>query len=315
MKAAAPTESFARQARLFRRLAIILAALLLAVLVIPPGARWINEHAIDLGLTQISPQAPQHAAVRTLMRPLRYSGLPVIMQPDVRLSLDLRHRRWTFHNAHRFDAQGQIILPHDRYGICGDLSAYVYPRVRALLPQEYAIEFARVSESAFFPSPIASHYVLQITPMRPGEPPQPYILDPSFHRYGPLDDFEDYLFHETLPELTFMRSRNPDETYPAGYGMPLILHSKAMLGLVVAREHRRFDRDHYRVSLVATFRHRYASRNLLTIRRREGRVEVIENAALARQLFSAVDYARLRQRFFELVQGMTVTDAEAVQSN
>lgn len=278
----------------------------LCAALIPYPIRWVKEHALDVGLMRIDAEAPHAAEVRRVLEGIGYSGLAIIQQPDFHLSLDFDEQTWTAHHIHRYDAQGRLQLCEDKkskYGLCGDLSTYVAEQIRPLFdPAAYTFEFVRVAESQFFPSSIAVHYALRILEARPPEPPRIYVLDPSFRRYGPIEDFEDYLFYEPRSEMAFVTTRNTDETFPAGQATPLLLHSKVMLGLVIAPEGRRFDPQHYRLSLVATFRHRYMSRRILTIRHLGDRVEVIENAQLARQAVPAGEYAALRTRLLALFQ-------------
>lgn len=297
-----------RRLRRTRLLAWLLGAALVAALV-PYPLRWVREHALDLGVMRIDSKAPHAAAVRRIFEEIGYSGLAIIQQPDFRLSVDFDKQAWMAHHIHRYDAQGRLELCESgkgKYGLCGDLATHVADQLRPRLQPQQTLEFVRVAESQFFPSSVAAHYALRILEAQPPDPPRIYILDPSFRRYGPIEDFEDYLFYEPRSEMAFVSTRATDETFPAGQATPLLLHSKVMLGLVIAHEGRRFDPEHYRLSLVATFRHRYMSRRILSIRRLGDRIEVIENAKLARQAVPAGEYAALRARLLELFHTMAL---------
>jgi hypothetical protein len=131
------------------------------------------------------------------------------------------------------------------------------------------------------------------------------------HRYGPQSDFEDYLFYEPREQLEFVRNRNTDEAFPIGNGTPVLMNSKVLLGIAVTRDGKKLDRNHYRLSLVATFRYRYAGRNIFSIRRSGDRVELIENAKLAAQVMPAQEYRMLRSRLIQLFEGLSITGASA----
>ena len=281
----------------------------LAGVLIREGIRLAREHAIDLGWTEIARDVPQRGLVQSILRNLRYDGVSIVMKPDFRIKLNLKDQTWTAYGVHRYGADGRVVLENGRYGICGDLSAYVYDKLRPQLDPSYAVEFVRVAESQFFPASLSAHYVLRILQGRRDGPPQTYILDPSFHRYGPLSDFEDYLFYEPLKELEFVRHKSTSETIAVGSGMPVILHSKVLVGLVVAREGGKLDKDHYRLSLVATFRYRYAGRNLYTIRKVGDRTEIVENKKTIGEALPLKEYEPLRRRLLDIFQSMEVLDA------
>jgi hypothetical protein len=245
--------------------------------------------------------------VREILKPLQYSGLSVLMRPDFRLSIDADTKRWTAHNLHRFDEHGEPVLEQGREGLCGDLATYVAHRLRPLLGEDrFTIEFVRVAESQFFPASISAHYVLRITELVPPNPPVIYILDPSFKRYGRLEEFDDYLFYEPRSEMLFVEKQDPDETFPVGEGTPILIHSRQLIGLAVNRDGRFFNRDYHRLSLVVVFRHRYAGRTMLMLRRRKGRVEIVENPRLAAKAMRRDEYVRLRDRVIELFNTMDV---------
>ena len=296
-----------RSMRLLQFFCVVLTTALAGIL-IREGIRLAREHAIDLGWTQIARNAPQRELVQSILRDLRYDGVSIVMKPDFRIKINLKDQTWTVYGVHRYGPDGRVMLEDGRYGICGDLSAHVFDRLRPKLDPSYGIEFVRVAESQFFPASLSAHYVLRILQPQPEGPPQTYILDPSFHRYGPMSDFEDYLFYEPLNELEFVRHKSASEMMPIGSGMPIILHSKVLLGIVIGREGDQFDKDHYRLSLVATFRYRYAGRRLLSIRRTGDHTEVFENKETIRKALPLSEYEPLRRRLLEIFQSMEVLD-------
>src|SRR3989338_262689 len=99
----------------------------------------------------IQKDAPNSKLAENIIRPLRYSGLPDFLRPEVSLEMDFSNKTWTLHELHRFDAQGNIILSEGRYGICGDLAAYTYQKQKPNFPgDQYRIEFIQAVESSYF---------------------------------------------------------------------------------------------------------------------------------------------------------------------
>lgn len=295
-----------RRLRFFQGLCGLL-ALILAVLLSNKAISWVKAHRLDVGWLLIDKQAPHAQEVGRVLKPLRYSGLQTLMRPEVSLSINPSKQTWTMHHVHRFGPQGDALLEEGRYGICGELSEFTYQQIKPLFdPRHYLIEFVRVFQSEFFPAPISAHYVLRISELAPPDPPKVFILDSSFGRYGPIEAFEDYLFNEPLAHVPFMHNHAPDETFHAGEGMPILLHSRGLEGIFIGRENRRFDAKHYRLSLVATARYHYATRTLLIFRNKGGQVEVVENRHLVPQLLPRQEYEQLRQRLLDLFRGITI---------
>ena len=155
--------------------------------------RWIRANALELGLINIEEEAPFYRQVKEIMEPLRYSGLKDFFDPDTRLSIEFEDKRWTLHNIHHFDKDGRVLLKEDRFGLCGDLAAYIYERITPFLNNTYSIDFLRAAESSFFPLPKGSHIVLKITDNSFSLIPRVYILDPSFRKYKRIEYFDEYI--------------------------------------------------------------------------------------------------------------------------
>jgi len=108
---------------------------------------------------------PYYDRVNNIIKNLQYSGLEAFKRPDVYLSLDFTNRTWRLHNIHKFDTKGDIILEKNRYGTCGELSSYVYNRIKEFMADDYDISFIRTAQSGYFLADNkSSHTVLRITP-------------------------------------------------------------------------------------------------------------------------------------------------------
>lgn len=291
--------------RLQRQLAgyRFLTALLLAAAAIAYGLlgiRWFQERAPSLGMVQIKGQPPHADHVRRLISPLRYSITPILMRNDVRIGLDFEAKRWALRNLHRFDAQGNVLLEHGRYGVCGELSAYVLSQIKPQLdPARYDIGFIRVAESGFFPAFITEHFALEIVD-RSTEPPTEYILDSSLKRYGPKNRFEEYLSFEDLKTLSFLDTKSPDQSFRVGSGTPVEITREHLVVLSVERQDGKFDPDNFRIVLVAFHRYHYLAHPLLVLREVNGDKQVLEYTETVRKVFDAKAFTPLRERLIQL---------------
>ncbi|MDD5668884.1 MAG: hypothetical protein PHE58_02485, partial [Candidatus Omnitrophica bacterium] len=122
------------------------------------GGKNIISSAEDIPADDI----PHYKTVMTIVQPLRYSGLPMFLREDVRLTIDSTKQIWKISNLHRFNSKGNVVLEDNRYGLCGELAGYVYQNIKTLFDNKYSISFLRVSESGYFLSPQSSHIVLLI---------------------------------------------------------------------------------------------------------------------------------------------------------
>src|SRR5665213_2730196 len=103
---------------------------------------------------------PYYDAVMRIIAPLEYSGVPVMVKPQVGLSIDFAKRTWTLHNIHDYDSQGRVILEQGRYGLCAELATFVFEQMKPFLSNQYEVRFAMVTESGFFAAGQSNHIVL-----------------------------------------------------------------------------------------------------------------------------------------------------------
>ncbi|MBD3246699.1 MAG: hypothetical protein GF333_06760 [Candidatus Omnitrophica bacterium] len=288
-----PSPDLLRRILLWKKVALILSAVSLFL----TGMVIITRRDLDTPAARhrISPETPYAKKIHRLMAPLEYNGLARLMQPDVSLSLSFRPPAWTLTNIHTFDQDGNVMLPEGKYGVCGELAAYMHRHIAPLFGEQYKIEYVWVNESGYFLSPESSHVVLRITDTSKSRR-NVYILDPSFHRYGPLSEFEDYRFLGSSRVLPQIASRSPSQTFRVNTTTPLLITRDTLVQLAVSTEQGKFDKDHFAIALFATRRHRYAGKNLLVFHYRKGRIAIEENAELARALFGRKKYPAIREK-------------------
>lgn len=244
---------------------------------------------------RLNQQAPQAKEIKQLLSSLEYSGLKNLLRPDVKISIDFLAQNWTLHNIHRFDNNGNIVLTDNRYGLCGDLAAYAHSKIQPLLGSKYVIEFIHVAESGFFLDPRASHIALIIRePSIFGD--KEYFLDPSFHKYGPIDVFDDYQFFERLKNLPFITEKRKDEVFPAGISTPLLITKDALIGLMIDYQNGKLDKDNFILSFTATRRYKFSGRYILAFRRKNGNDEILENENLGHALLGQAMYKQIKEK-------------------
>jgi len=286
--------------RFYKILCLILCLLGIAFFFRVRTSEKSSRPSANLAVSRIASLAPRHAEIQKIIEPLDYTFMPVLNRPGMRLEVDLERDLWYLRGIHLFDEKGQVRLEGGRSGLCGDLAAYTYQQVKPLLEKDYQIRFVRAAESHFFPAPLNIHYVLSIIDRT--NPERIFILDPTFRRYGPLEDFEDYLFFEHLPVLQFMKTRNPDNVELVNRAIPVLIQEDVKLSLMIRAENGRFNEQNYGVAILATQRNTYMPRTAYRISMVEGKEEIQENPKSAEGLKHVAEYHQLKEiarSFFE----------------
>lgn len=291
------------QKLLYYKIAVIILTLVIAVLFFAGRFPRIKNFFTRTTPAPQEEPAPLYSKVMKIIEPLSYSGLQPLLHPDVSLEIDFKKQIWLIRNIHHFDAEGKIILDSNRYGLCGELAAYVAGKIRPLFKENYKIQFARVAESGFFLNPEASHIVVLLTETNPRQPAT-YIIDPSFHRYGNLEDYDDYLVFETNDFLTFLESKLTDTFYRAGHGTPILIENEHLISLAIEKSEGNFDQDNFTLAILATRRYKYSGRYLLALRNIAGKTELFENKSLAREILTNEEYELLRKRLFQWFEAL-----------
>ncbi len=287
-----------RKLRLYKISTLIFAALTIG-LAAYSGYQWVQDNASELGLVQIKSNVPHYQEVKKIIEPLSYSALEALNRPEVTLTVDYPNRLWALNNIRRFTPEGTVVLDDGRYGACGELSAYAYQKIRPLFDHRYSIRVVRVAESSFFP-PNSSHYALFIIDSTNPQFPVTYVLDPSFRRYGRIDDFEDYRFYETDEKIQFVEKRIPYEVFRVDQGAPLIIKRQFLLELVVESIDGKFDENNFALSVRATLKHNYSGRRALSLRRVAGKFELYENTDFVKERLKSKEYDILKNRLIEI---------------
>ncbi len=257
-----------------------------------------KQDDVFYGKTKYSP--PYYKEVTRIMRDVHYSGVEMLLRPDVNLILDTEKKTWILRNAYSFNEQGQVLLEKGKYGICGELASYTADRIRPLLGDEYSIKFVRAAYSAYFLGDYASHIVLKIYHknfLRSGEV---YVIDPSFKKYGAISDFEDYFFYEESNQPEFIRQKDKNFILPVNHGIPLLIKDGYLVGLAVESVANTFDMNNFSVALTATRKYRYAGRYMFAIRRYYGEEQFQGNEILAKGILREKEYNILKNKVTEL---------------
>lgn len=265
----------------------------------------------DLEARQRRP-SPHRLAIEQLMKGLSYSGIPMLNRSDVFVEINFAEKKWTLRNLHRFDENGDLILEQDnkpngvRYGTCGELTTYLLEPVRRLFGESYKVEPVTAAQSGFFLAPQASHIVLRITELArtAGKTQETYVLDPSFKRYGPHEDFEDYHFFESMSALPFHKEQGRDVTIPVRCYVPLVMNGEYLLSLGVEDSGESFDQRNFVLALGLTKKHNYAGKYVYALHMQDGIVHTLENRPLGVRVLGLEAYLKLRARisvFFDRI--------------
>ena len=288
----------------------VVSIILFAVLVLSSGTSLLHGICAYAASLKADAGVPHKKEVLKIIKPLRYSGIQALMRQDVRMSMNFDNGTWILHNLYRYDSEGRVLLEEERYGLCGELSRYVYQKIKPVFGDKYNIEFIYASESGYFSNPRSSHVILRITEQAPiltgGLYEQMiYILDPSFGRYGKIDQFEDYLFWDTLEFQGIIDERQTNGIFGINGGFPIIISKDSLLSLIVEENNGKFDRDNFVMSLTASRRHTYAGRYIFALRNNEGEKQVLENKALAGTLLDKATYQKLHDKLTQIFDRLT----------
>ncbi len=294
---------FQDKLRLYKTLSLMLALIsLLAIMTtlffaLKPHQK-AHEETVAEDLSLPTQEIPFYDEITSLIEPLQYSGLQALLRDDVSLHIDFVTHQWRLKNIHRFDKNGHIILDENRYGLCGELASFVYPKVKSLFGGKFDIEFVQVAESGFFLQPQSSHIALAIHDQRTSAT---FLLDPSFHRYGPIQDFDNYLFYGHQEKLDFMVNQTTDVIFDIMSGTPILIRNNRIVFLTVEEVDGKFNESNFAIALTATKRYHYAGRYVFLARKKDGELEVLENLSLAEKIFSLDDYKKLSEKIISWV--------------
>lgn len=256
----------------------------------------ISTSAIMIPPPTSSSSLPFYEEIMDVVEPLEYSIFPDLVRPDVSLSINFNGKFWTLHNIHQTDAQGQIVLKNDRYGLCGELAAYTHRKIKPILKDQYTIEFLRAAESGFFLRPYSSHIILVISDKKTQER---YFLDPSFARYGKEEDFEDYLFFDAVDVFAILQEQKTDVSFLADFGTPVLIKENFLLYFMVESVEGKFDKDNFVLAVTANKRYKYSGRYVYALRKRNGEKQTHTNEWLLHRLLTPDEAKKLLDKITE----------------
>ena len=234
-----------------------------------------------------SQKLPYYNEIMDIIRPLDYSVIPTLtLQTDITLSLDFKNKNWTLHKFHQYEPNGDIILDYGRYGLCAELASYTYSRIKPFLSDRYTIKFAHVTQSGFFHKPGDSHVILIIYDRLQSNG---YLIDPSLHRYGPVNSYRDYLYYGFADSLDWVDNKQIDVSFQVNQGMPLLIHNGLISFLIIRDCNGAFDKDNFILSVQVYRRFQYTGENVFVIKKQDGRTEFYENKQLENQALSSED--------------------------
>jgi len=277
---------------------VVFAAVILLVLV---NTFLFIKNRMDSQYTILKRSLPYYNEIQKIINPLSYNGIERLKHDDVYIELDFNNQVWRLCNVHHFDSQGKIVLEGNRFGICGELAQHVYEEIRPQLGDRYKIDFVRVAESGYFLAPRASHFVLIITEKKPFSYIS-YLLDPSFRRYGLVSDFDEYIYFEILENIPGMENKSPDEVFPIGWGVPLLIKRGTLIMIEVERNKDKFDKDNFAIALTATKQNKYSGRLVFSIFKEEGNFNTFENTNVIYGVLSENEYAQLKKILLNLAK-------------
>jgi hypothetical protein len=246
---------------------------LMALIALCPGA----------GLCDPQPAPPYYDAIMRIITPLEYSGVPVMVKPQVTLSVDFNKWTWTLRNIHAYDSQGGIILEQGRYGLCAELATYLFEKIKPMLDGRYEIKFAMVGESGFFSGGQSNHIVLLLVDR---SDKQAYLIDPSFHKYARIKDLPEYHVLNIQDTLSFVKDKSTDISFGVDQAIPLYIKNDFLLSFAVTSVDGKFDKDNFIFVIAANRRYKFAGRDIVMIGRHNKEFEDFENKIFLDQLLT-----------------------------
>ena len=237
---------------------------------------------------------PYYDEIMKIMEPLAYSGVPVMVKPQVSMSVDFSHWTWTLRNIHEYDAKGGIILEQGRFGLCAELATFLFERVKPLLDQRYELKFAKATESGFFPSIGSNHIVLLLVDKAQG---QVYLIDPSFHKYARVEDLGEYHVYGVQDTLSFIADKSHDVSFGANQAIPLYIKNDVLLSFAVTSVDQKFDRDNFIFVISANQRNKFSGRDIVVIGRHNKEFEDFEDRAVLNGLLTPEEIKVLFDKF------------------
>lgn len=238
---------------------------------------------------------PFYKEVSNIISPLAYSGMKILLRPNAKLKIDFKQNAWRIVNYHQYDENNKIKLEEGRYGLCGQLASYIRDDISKIFGRNYTIRLVQASQAGYFLLPQSSHYVLSAQSKVDGKQ---YIIDPSFHRYGSVETFDDYFFFNSYDSIEPIEKGETDAVFRVSVATPLLIVNDYMIDLQVDRYENHFDKDNFVIAVSATKQYKYSGRRIFVLMMRNGQPAKFENKELGRRFFSPVEYDQLTNLVF-----------------
>lgn len=181
------------------------------------------------------------------------------------------------------------------------MGSYTYNRLKPILKDKYDIKFARVAESGFFLTPKTIHSVLLIHDL---SSKKAYLLDPSLHKYGPMENYDEYLYFDVGDTITGVQQKNPDVQFFVDFGTPLLIRNDFISSLSVGSYQGKFDKDNFILTIKANRRYKYAGRYGFAIRKYNGELDVTEDTWLGNEILTKEEIEKLKKTLTSWVENL-----------
>ena len=268
-----------------KRILFVYSSVALLLIIAPFDRSWAAPAAQGL---------PYSDVIMGIISPLEYSGFPVMVKPDVSLSIDFSKRTWTLRNIHEYDPQGAVVLEQGRYGLCAELSTFVYYKLKPLLPPRYELRFAMATEPGFFPTEQSSHIILLMFDQATRDA---YLIDPSYHKFGKINELSGYRILGIQDTLSFIKDKSPDVSFKVDQAMPLFIKDNLLLSFAVLTVDGKFDKDNFLLVVSAKLRDQLTGLDILTVGKHNGEIEAYENADTLGKLLNPAEVHMLYDQF------------------
>jgi hypothetical protein len=241
--------------------------------------------------SQDSKELPYYDQIMGIINSLEYSGFAVLTKPEITLSIDFEKQSWMLHNIHQYDEQGGILLEEGKYGLCAELSTYLYQKLQSIVDdKKYVVRLAMATEAGFFPTSQSNHIVLL---MHDKATHGIYLIDPSYHKYGRISDFKEYQILGIEDTLTFMKDKSHDVSFKVNQAMPLFIKDDLLLSLSVTSVDGKFDKNNFLIVVTANKREKVSGLNIVIVGKYNGVGQSFEGRMFLEQLLNPQEVDKL----------------------
>jgi hypothetical protein len=244
---------------------------------------------------------PHSKEIWGIIDPLKYSSYDIFNDKEVKLKVNFNTNRWTIINYFSFDINKKIKLINNS-GACLELVVYTYDRIYDLLSSGYIIEFAETIESSTFNNPNSTHWILLITDRNDRR--AKYILDPSFKRYGRIEDFDDYRIYNTSEAIPASVVSGRNNRLDVANGAPIFMKDGNLIGLNASPVNGKFDDQNFSLGIYAKKPFKYKSHYIYNIGRSGGQFFEREDRDNIEEYLGPKEFKNLKSTLNKLYQSV-----------